>query len=150
MLNAVIPVELHSAGITRSKVTGGVVQETFTLFVKSVGMTLNATRDYAYTEERPETLSVGDTWAYTTIIDMPDFLVHIEVPWTAEVVGTEEVTVPAGTYNCYKVEATADDGTINTYWWAVDEDFLCPVKWTYNYIFVGSETKELTSYTPAP
>ncbi|MFO8101235.1 MAG: hypothetical protein R6U37_03570 [Dehalococcoidia bacterium] len=150
MLNTVIPVDLHAASIWRDKSTGGIVQETFTLYVSAVQMTLDAERGYDYTIERPESLSVGDTWAYTTIIDMPDFLVHIETPWTLEVVGTEEVTVPAGNYECFKIAATAEDGTVNYEWWAVDEDFLCPVKYQYNYIFMGSETKELTSYTPAP
>ena len=149
ILGGIIPVDLHAAGIMRNKDTGGIVQETFTLFVSAVGMTLDATRSYDYTTERPESLSVGDTWAYTTIIDMPDFGVHIETPWTLEVIGTEEITVPSGTYECFKIEATVEDGTINTEWWAVDEDFLCPVKYQYNYIFMGSETKELVSYTSA-
>lgn len=67
--------------------------------------------------------------------------------WTAEVIGEEEVTMPMGTYNCYKVAMTRDDGYIKTEWWAVDGEFRTPIKYTDNCFYVGEEVWELESYT---
>ena len=64
----------------------------------------------------------------------------------------ESITVPLGTYDCYKIEVAGSGGqnadSTNYFWWDVNGEFLCPVKYQYNYIFMGTETKELSSYTP--
>ena len=69
--------------------------------------------------------------------------------WSVEVVGTEEVTVPAGTYNCYKVVYTeATSGTTITEYWAADQDLCAPVKVVDEDSYKYPETRELASYTP--
>ena len=104
-------------------------------------------------EDYPVQFSVGDTCTYNTVIDLTDPIeFHEEMACNAEVVGTEEIALPKGTINFYKVETTGTGGAMdeatNTYWWAVDEDYLCPVKYTYAYIVLGEQNCELKSYTP--
>lgn len=143
-----VPTDLSAPTVYRDDTHKGTIKETFPLYANVMGgIDLAVDRLYVNYEGAPEELSVGATWTYTTIIDLPTFAVHIEDDWTAEVVAEEEVTVPMGTYNCYKVAMTKGDGCMNTVWWAVDEDFCTPVKFTYSCIFVGEETQELMSYT---
>jgi len=147
-MSMTVPTDLSAPTVYRDATHKGIIKETFPLFANVMGgIDLAVDRMYVDYEGAPEELSVGATWTYRTIIDLPTFAVHIENDWSVEVVGEEEITVPMGTYNCYKVEKTKDDGCINTEWWAVDEGFCTPVKHTYSCIFVGEETQVLTSYT---
>jgi len=66
-----------------------------------------------------------------------------------QVVGMESVTVPAGTFNCYKVEYTNKGSVIFTEWWSADGEFIAPVKIVDTGSSNDTETKELKSYTPA-
>ncbi len=152
-----VPVLLAPEGIGptdyRSMEHREMVKELFPLRANAMGgINLEVAREYTY-HDRPAELSVGDTWTYESQVELEAFLFSEHMTWNAEVTGIESVTVPLGTFDCYKVEATGTGGgnpdATNYYWWAVDEDFLCPVKYQYNYIFLGSETKELSSYTPA-
>ncbi len=148
-----VPVILSGPTDYRSMETGEKAKESFPLLAQAMGgIALDVAREYTY-HDRPAELSVGDTWTYESQVDLDTFLFHEQMNWNAEVVAIESVTVPLGTYDCYKIAAAGTGGlnpdATNYYWWAVDEDFLCPVKYQYNYIFLGTETKELSSYTPA-
>ncbi len=151
-----VPVILAPTGlgptVHRSMGHGEIVKEHFPLEVNAMGgLTLNIPRNYAYAG-RPAVLNAGSTWTYTTQVDLNNFMFHEYMTWNAEVTGIESVAVPLGTYDCYKIESTGTGGEnpdeTNYYWWDVNGEFPCPVKYQYNYIFMGSETKELSTYTP--
>jgi len=65
---------------------------------------------------------------YSTTVRDWDTLGLKERLWQVKVTGTERVTVPAGTFDSYKVELTANDGTGNkqTVW--IGKDSRMPVK----------------------
>lgn len=85
--------------------------------------------------------------------------------WKAEVLGSESVTVPAGTYDALKIKYTGNynvteagrswsGGRIETLWYAPAVNRHVKTEWTHNWSgsgFKGSETEvnELVSYTPA-
>ncbi len=152
-----VPVTLAPTGVGptvhRSVEHGSIINELFPLEANAMGgITLDVARSYTY-NSRPATLSVGGTWTYTTQMDLDNFMFHESMTWNATVTSIENITVPLGTYQCYKIEATGTGGenpnATNYYWWDVNDNFLCPVKHQYNYIFMGSETRELSLYTPA-
>ncbi len=148
-----VPVNIFGPTDYRSMEHREMVKELFPLRANAMGgINLEVAREYTY-HGRPTELSVGDTWTYESQVELENFLFSEHMTWNAKVAGIESVTVPLGTFDCYKVESTGTGGynpdSTNYYWWAVDEDFLCPVKYQYNYIFLGTETKELSSYTPA-
>jgi len=138
-------VDVVSQTLTRDKANLCAVKEDFTLSVKSVGMTIAATRSFNYTGEHGAPFTVGKKWSYTAPVDAPEQGVHLESSYEAEVVGMGEVTVPAGTYDCYKVVHTSGEKT-NTEWWAVDGDLLTPVKYVDGTTFVGTVTFEMMAY----
>ena len=65
---------------------------------------------------------------YSTTVRQWDVLQLQERLWRLKVLATERVTVPAGTFDAYKVELTADDATGDkeTSW--IDKDARVPVK----------------------
>ncbi|GEM_PF-2468828 len=126
------------------------LRETSEFFVDFLGgWNLEVSR-ITIADEHPAQLSVGNIWHYRTLIDLGMDIGAVtfteETDWTAEVVGTEEITVPLGTFDCYRVEARTGDA-VNYFWWAIDEDFICPVKYTMCYTFMGEQVNELISYT---
>jgi len=151
-----VPVTLAPEGtgptVYRAMDHGDIVKESFPLLANAMGgINLDVARDYAQ-DERPSELSDGASWTYGSVVDLATFAFFEEMTWDAKVTGIESVTVPMGTYDCYKVEAKGTGGenpdATNYFWWDVNGEFVCPVKYQYNYIFLGSETKELSSYTP--
>lgn len=61
---------------------------------------------------------VGYTASYTNVV--PSYALTPKV--TVTVVGEEEVTTPAGSFNCYKLEFSVEGGTQKQYmWYGVDE-----------------------------
>ena len=92
-------------------------------------------------------------WTYGSVVDLAAFLFNEEMTWDAEVVGTEVISVGGEDVTCYVVEAHGTGGELpdatNIYYWDVEGKYPCPVKYVYNYIFLGSQTATLTSYTPA-
>ena len=92
-----------------------------------IGMTVVTTNTYTYEGDRGAPFSKGKEWAYTLTATPQIGSPEISI-WTTEVMGTEEITVPAGTFNCYKVVHTNDLGLTNIEWWSVDADFPTPIK----------------------
>ena len=67
--------------------------------------------------------------------------------WTTEVVaGMEEITVPAGTFNCHKVVHSSDSGDTNLEWWTIIDDSYVAVKMIDEANWNGTETRELALY----
>ena len=63
-------------------------------------------------------LEVGYTASYTNVV--PSYGLTPKV--TVTVVGEEEVTTPAGSFNCYKLEFSVEGGTQKQYiWYGVDQ-----------------------------
>ncbi len=81
---------------------------------------------------------VGKSWAYDTKLDAnPANFTLPPLTWRADVVAIEEITVPAGTFQCFKVEHTriAAMGedlpqaiTYRTDWLSAEERFIGPVR----------------------
>ncbi len=147
-MDILVPMHFSSAETCWNPVDREFLLESTEFFADILGgMDLRASRSYIH-DEHPEQMSVGDKWDLTSIVDLPILTFHQELPWNCEVVGTEEITVPLGTFNCYKIELNTE-GYTDTYWWAIDEDFSCPVKQTLNEIFLGTQVSELVSYNQA-
>jgi hypothetical protein len=61
------------------------------------------------------------------------------------VVGQESVTVPAGTFKCYKIEYRVSDTVVKTEWWS--PGVLAFVKQVSRGTYALPETQELASYS---
>jgi len=62
------------------------------------------------------------------------------------VVGQEDVTVPAGTFNCYKIEFSRGGSLVKTEWWSPDVTGSF-VKAVDIGTYASTETEELVSYS---
>ncbi len=102
--------------------------------------------DYSAGHGQPFTL--GKTWTYHEHQDNgiggeEDF------DWTVEVTAIEPVTVPAGTFECYKVVSTRNDGSQIMEWWDADGIFdLAPVKKIDFFSFSEPQVHELIEPMP--
>lgn len=85
----------------------------------------------------PNGLSVGDTWEthYSGLTSSDDDSGPVENVLKNEIVGEEEVTVPAGTFSALHVVKTTESSVIN-YWW--DEEVG----------LVKGDAVELTAFEP--
>lgn len=101
--------------------------------------------------------TLGETWSYTEQIDSSNDIGDSTVTVNVTVAGaTESVTVPAGTFTCYKlvrqypgVHPAGLDNTV-TEWWEVDtaEHFCAaPIKTVDNHNFRYNQVSELNSKT---
>ena len=115
------------------------------LLLGTMGMTAITTTIYTGGTHGAPYL-VGQTWTY-------DDLRHLEPPltadatenWEAEVVAQENITIPAGTFSCYKIEYRLAGSVVTTEWWSAD--VLGVVK-RVNDTYLDTETRVLVSYTP--
>jgi predicted secreted protein len=113
--------------------------------------------EYTYTGDHGWPFPVCTPWptqAYTYIV--PPLAAASTSDYSIHVTAEEDVTVPAGTYTCYRIEHTlvAQDGTPVTpvlskvEWWSADVSGMVR---SINYAgYDGEETQELTSYTAGP
>ncbi|NQT72330.1 MAG: carboxylesterase family protein [Chloroflexi bacterium] len=113
--------------------------------LSSMSLSIDTTTTFAYDGAYGMPLSVGQTWSYQQE-SVPSMGPKMISTWNAEVVGMEEITVPAGTFNCYKVVHTSGDIS-RTEWWSVEGDLLTAVKLVNDGIWTGIETRELASYS---
>ena len=121
------------------------MQNEVSTHLSSMSLNIDTTTTFAYDGIYGEPLSEGQTWSYEQE-SQPSMGPKMISTWNAEVVGMEEITVPAGTFNCYKVVHTSGDAT-RTDWTAADEDLLTAVKVVSEGYWTGIETRELASYT---
>ena len=106
---------------------------------------VTATSTYAYDGAHGSPLAEGSSWSYEQSV-APSMGSPYTTAWGVEVVGTETVTVPAGTYECYKLMRSIEGSTI-TEWWAADGSIITPVKIFDEVTYEFPETRELASYT---
>ncbi len=107
---------------------------------------VTTTTNYTYAGSYGAPLSEGDSWGYEAEL-VPSIGNPVTSTWQAEVVGTEEITVTAGTYNCYKIVCTKEaDSTTRTEWWSAEGDPLAPIKVVDETTYEFTESRELASY----
>jgi len=110
------------------------------------GNETSTTLTYTYNGSHGAPWEVGKTWTY--IIDVNSSTgQHWQSPGTATVVGTEDVVVPAGTFDdCYRVEyisaGSTTPGLIE--WWSKDIGMCVKMVDYSNY--TGIETRALESH----
>jgi len=147
-----VPVDINGGTESRSYVTNELTREDESLWINAMGgIDLPVTKGYTYMNY-PSDLQVGGTWTYETEVNIPTFAFYENMNWQAQVVGIESITVPLGTFQCYKVESNGTAGMLpdatNHYWWDTDGYLPCPVKYVEDYLFLGTETFELATYVP--
>jgi hypothetical protein len=101
-----------------------------------------------YTYPSPKfPLAVGSEWTRDFVYHVGDLLERTEVhTWTVEAM--ESVTVPAGTFDCYKI-VDSEGGDVKLVEWFAEE-VKAPVKRLDNSFWAGDETWELESYSVTP
>ncbi len=103
------------------------------------GIQLLYANNYTYSEDDQRAqFWVGQSWTYDTKWDVNPANITLPIlTWRADVVAIEDITVPAGTFQCFKVEHTriASMGedvpqviTVRTEWWSAEERFVGPVR----------------------
>jgi len=108
---------------------------------------VKTTTTIAYTGAYGAPLSQGRSWSYAENA-VPSMGGPVTSNWTVTVAGMEEVTVDAGTFNCYKVVHTKE-GKTKTEWWDAEGKLCVPVKVVDGATYEKTETRVLKSYTPA-
>ncbi len=106
---------------------------------------VTATSTYAYDGAHGSPLAEGNSWSYDQSVT-PSMGSPYTTTWSVEVMGTEEVTVPAGTYECHKLVRSIEGGSM-TEWWATDGSTIAPVKIVDEVTYEFPETRELATYT---
>ncbi|MFC1925104.1 hypothetical protein ACFLW2_00220 [Chloroflexota bacterium] len=101
----------------------------------------------SYTGDHGTPLFIGKEW----ILEETGTLTTTETPlfnaaYDVDVVAQGDVTVPAGTFNCYRIDYSLDGQLEWTEWWSAD--IRGTVKIIVNEIYDGMQSLELTSYTP--
>ena len=107
--------------------------------------TVTTTTTFTYDGNGGGPFSEGKTWSYE-MVSTPSMGLPMTSTWTAQVVGIEKMTIPAGTFDCYKVEHISNSGDINIEWWANIDDSYVAVKMEDEANWTGIETRELVSY----
>lgn len=103
------------------------------------GIQVLYTNNYTYSRDDQRALfEIGQSWTYDTKLDVNPLGTTFPIlTWRADVVALEDITVPAGTFQCFKVEHTriASMGEELpqiripiTEWWSTDERFIGFVK----------------------
>ncbi len=97
----------------------------------SLGMTIKTT--VIFSAHTPASFGApfvdGETWSYHEFQDRGSFGLNND-DFDVVVDGTEEVTVPAGTFDCHKVVITRTGFSpcTSTEWWSINPDLPFPVK----------------------
>lgn len=92
-------------------------------------------------------LSFGQSWNYDLRVDSDNNMGDSTTPFSAEVAGAlETVTVPAGTFSCYKVTHTGSGKTYIEYWDSTGTFDSAPIKVVDTYNFDELNTMELEQY----
>jgi len=101
-----------------------------------------------YTYPSPKfPLAVGYEWTRTFDYHVGTLLTKTD-NHTITVEAEESVTVPAGTFDCYKIVTKKGSDIVLQEWFS--EEVKAPVKRMENLFWSGDETWELESYSVAP
>jgi hypothetical protein len=118
-----------------------------TIDEETITSTMNISYNYSV---KPYPLSVGKTWTVTVDTTTTDSLTEQNqtTPETYSlnyrVEKVESITVPAGTFHCFKIVGYSSNNSIIYTKWVTDETKGFPVKEIYN---VYGTTTELISYS---
>ena len=95
---------------------------------------------------------LGESWTYTEQIDSSNPVGDTTTDGLTAAIAsaTESVTVPAGTFTCYKNTITQGGKTIIEYWDASGAFPYAPVKIVDNVNFTNTDTKVLYSSNVLP
>jgi len=121
-----------------------------TVAMGAIELVTNMVYEYP-THDHGAPLAVGKVWSFDrTIVLVPPLTADTTTTFNAEVMGTESVTVPAGTFDCFKLEVrdTATGNLQYTEWWTADSSIPVAVK-VVNADNREEEVFELTYYNPA-
>ncbi len=146
-LGSALGVTFNDESVWRSSSNMETVQKESSTTVPSMALTVSSVTTFTFGDTVGAPLSEGQTWSYTQTVT-PSMGNPMISDWTVAVSAAEEITVPAGTYNCYPVVHTSSDG-VKTEYWSIDGDLLTPVKVVDGAAFTSTETRELASYAPA-
>jgi hypothetical protein len=117
-----------------------------TAAINLFGMNVTTTMTDTYTAGTPDFFSVGDTWQYDEYLVLnPPLSPSTHTINDVTVVGMEEITVPAGTFNCYKIEYRVAGTLVKTEWWS--PQVLGYVKQVSTGTYALPEIQELASYS---
>lgn len=118
----------------------------------ALGLAITATLTLTYTGDHGmPAFAVGKTWAFSEKQTLdPPLQGPKTTEKTVEVAGKESVTVPAGTFECYKVvtKNKSTGAVMKTQYWSVGNEFIVPVKSVDEAAYTAPEIRELKSYTP--
>ena len=93
-------------------------------------------------------LAVGTEWVESWALMVGDHIYEDAWDYNVVVESVEDVTVPAGTFECYKIVSYEGDTVRITDWYS--EDVKASVKKIEECYFHGEDIWELESYTVAP
>jgi len=99
-----------------------------------------------YNDGTPNMFAVGNTWSFDETQSDENVMLVIPKSYDVAVVGQEDVTVPAGTFNCYKIEFSRGGSLVKTEWWSPDVTGSF-VKAVDIGTYASTETQELVSYS---
>jgi uncharacterized repeat protein (TIGR02543 family) len=116
--------------------------------INMYGMDVQTTMTDTYTAGTPDFFTLSNAWTVSeyTVLN-PPLAAPSTTVYDITVVGMESVTVPAGTFNCYKIEYSVAGSVKKTEWWS--PTVLAFVKQVSTGTYALPETQELASYSLA-
>ncbi len=111
---------------------------------KAMGFLVSTDTTFSYEGDYGFPLAEGKTWSYESV-STPSMGEPVTTSMDVVVTGMEEVTVPAGTYSCYRVVNSNESGETTTEWWSAEGDYPMLVKVVDEASWEGVETRELVS-----
>lgn len=143
-----------AAGMVNTSVIGGemwYLKDTFDLAKKkpvslAYGNETYTTLTYTYNGSHGAPWEAGKTWTFSTNVSATTGVTW-QVASSAKVAAEEDITVPAGTFKCYRIEYTAAGSTQPNLieWWSEDVGMFVKLVDYGNY--AGIETRVLISKT---
>lgn len=111
-------------------------------------------KTFSYIGDHGAPFSVGKQWSYE-MISKPSMGARMVSTWNVRVTAIEEITVPAGTFRCYRIEhsrltvngtAVQNPAVDMIEWWSLEGRFLGPVRIEDRFTYAQAETRALASY----
>ena len=140
------------SGLVNTSIIGGemwMLKDTFDLAKKMpvslvYGNEISTTLTYTYNGSHGAPWEVGKTWTFSTNVSSTTGITWV-VESSATVAAEENVTVPAGTFKCYRIEYTAAGSAQPSLieWWSRGVGMF--VKMVDYGSYAGIETRELSS-----
>jgi len=115
---------------------------------------VDTVKTFAFAGDHGAPFSVGKEWSYE-MVSKPSMGAQTVSTWSARVAAIEEITVPAGTFRCYRIEhsRSAVNGVVVENpttdlieWWSAEGLFLAPVRIEDRFTYAQAETRELAAY----